>query len=196
MSLGRNEDIVKQEKNFQASAAYGLGAPENRQPYGHPETFILNEQPAAKGQFPFQAGIFVEDDFCGGSLISQTWVLTAGICVRPYRLWTVVLGAHNISIVREPGRVTLLSNKAIAHEGFDVSSTRSDVAVIQLPQDATPTVSPSFIDVPCISVHQRVGCRTSPSEAFESASQLLSQFLRHRCCFLPYCGIPSDSFSC
>jgi len=42
---------------------------------------ITNGQTAGRGQFPWQVAIIREDvGFCGGSLISDTWILTAAYC--------------------------------------------------------------------------------------------------------------------
>jgi len=42
---------------------------------------ITNGSPAARGQFPWQVAIIIELTwFCGGSLISSQWVLTAAHC--------------------------------------------------------------------------------------------------------------------
>ena len=38
-------------------------------------------QNAVRGQFPWHAGIIIDNSrFCGGSLISNIWVLTAAQC--------------------------------------------------------------------------------------------------------------------
>jgi secreted trypsin-like serine protease len=39
-------------------------------------------QTTAQGQFPWQAAIFVGSNFCGGSLLNNNYVLTAGQCPR------------------------------------------------------------------------------------------------------------------
>ena len=43
---------------------------------------ITNGNPANRGQFPWQAALIIDNNyFCGGSLISNLWVLTAAHCV-------------------------------------------------------------------------------------------------------------------
>lgn len=43
---------------------------------------IINGKKAKQGQFPYQVGITMDGQyFCGGSIISEDWVLTAGHCV-------------------------------------------------------------------------------------------------------------------
>jgi secreted trypsin-like serine protease len=47
---------------------------------------------ATAGQFPWQAGLYLDGSgFCGGSLISSNVVLTAGHCVDGYFLFVVVV---------------------------------------------------------------------------------------------------------
>jgi secreted trypsin-like serine protease len=43
---------------------------------------IIGGSAAERGQFPWQVGLIIESSaFCGGSLISERWVLTAAHCV-------------------------------------------------------------------------------------------------------------------
>ena len=42
---------------------------------------VTNGQDAYRGQFPWQAALSIDGrSFCGGSLISNQWVLTAAHC--------------------------------------------------------------------------------------------------------------------
>jgi len=105
------------------------------QPYGVGEPRIIGGEPATRGQFPHQASVLIGGlALCGGSLISKTWVLTAGHCVNKAKTWSITLGATDRK-ADEPGRIILTANKGILHENYNRTSINNDIGVIQLPQD-------------------------------------------------------------
>ncbi|KAL9700801.1 hypothetical protein quinque_004242 [Culex quinquefasciatus] len=89
--------------------------------------------------FPYQAMLIIqmgkERSLCGGSLLSDEWVLTAGHCVEDAQSILVTLGAVEF---REPadgdGRVVQNSTEFIRHEDYDPGTASNDVALVKLPQ--------------------------------------------------------------
>lgn len=75
--------------NFSAIAAAGdnESTSETTNEFTKVETFIAGGNLADEKQFPYQAGLNIETKvgqftWCGGSLISNRWILTAGHCVH------------------------------------------------------------------------------------------------------------------
>lgn len=99
-----------------------------------PDNRIINGIPAKRGQFPWQVAIISDDNyFCGGSLISDTWVLTAAHCTDNRTSFVVYLGTVHL-IDRDSGSVTQVTSKSIVHSEYNNTSFSNDIALIQLPE--------------------------------------------------------------
>ncbi|XP_056641904.1 brachyurin-like isoform X1 [Diorhabda sublineata] len=110
---------------------------------------IINGNVATPHQFPYQVGIFVKNpsqtDFCGGSLISSNYVLTAAHCVDNAVEVTLIFGAHNITTV-ENTQVRLVSTEFIIHSEWDSDNfNKNDIALIKLPNSISETTAIKII---------------------------------------------------
>ncbi|XP_025226049.1 chymotrypsin-like protease CTRL-1 isoform X1 [Theropithecus gelada] len=106
---------------------------------------IVNGENAVPGSWPWQVSLQDSSGFhfCGGSLISQSWVVTAAHCnVSPGRHF-VVLGEHDLSSNAEPLQVLSIS-QAITHPSWNPTTMNNDVTLLKLasPAQYTTRISP------------------------------------------------------
>jgi len=100
--------------------------------------YIVNGEDAKPGEFPWQASLQTSSGFhfCGGSIVSDRWIVTAAHCADANRRMYVVLGQHDKDTRRQGAPERHLVEKIILHEGWlpykRHSTTDTDIAVLKL----------------------------------------------------------------
>eukprot|EP00095_Tigriopus_kingsejongensis_P006640 maker-scaffold1475_size39547-snap-gene-0.9 protein:Tk06640 transcript:maker-scaffold1475_size39547-snap-gene-0.9-mRNA-1 annotation:"trypsin-1 precursor" len=115
---------------------------------------IVNGTEAKQHEFPFMAALFKNSrQFCGGSLLDKTHILTAAHCVEhmsqnDVRQMKVYLGDHNLRTRGEAAEQQFRVKTVVRHKRFKTSTLHNDVAVLTLSEAAvfTPTVQPICLE--------------------------------------------------
>ncbi|XP_037958545.1 brachyurin-like [Teleopsis dalmanni] len=109
-----------------------------------PSGRITNGNLAVPKQFPYQAGLllYVEGGaaWCGGTLISDRYIVTAAHCTDSLTTGVdVYLGAYNRLDRSEPGQQIIFTPKkyVTVHEEWDPEAIRNDISLIKLPEAIT-----------------------------------------------------------
>ena len=102
---------------------------------------IVGGQETTPNQYPWMVYMSLkfwsgESATCGGTLISERWVMTAAHCTFGVVNITLTMGAHDISGLR-PGTETFSvgPNAVIVYPDWFYGNVEDDIALIQLPQD-------------------------------------------------------------
>ncbi|PWA28173.1 hypothetical protein CCH79_00020903 [Gambusia affinis] len=100
-------------------------------------TRIVGGAVAPEGSWPWQVSLQLSSHFCGGSLISSEWVLTAAHCIiRDIGSASLVLGLQSLTGTN-PNKVTRTVAQVIRHPSFRISTLDNDIALIKLSSAVT-----------------------------------------------------------
>jgi len=91
---------------------------------------------ASPNQWPWMTAIFINGhSFCGGSIISERFILTAAHCIKPEAYYQIMVGVHNIRASNEPHRLEITSYNGYQHPDYD--QWVPDIGLIKLPEPLT-----------------------------------------------------------
>jgi len=103
-----------------------------------PQSRIVNGDEAKEGAWPWIVSLQTSGGFhfCGGSILTPTWILTASHCVDSRKnsptSMRVVAGAHNIKS-REGTQQKMTPKRIIMHQSYGVGGfLNADIALIEL----------------------------------------------------------------
>lgn len=104
---------------------------------------IMGGQPAETGEWPWQAAVMVNTNFCGGTLIHPSWVLTAAHCLYtptkeryPTDAVQIVLGDYNL-YVAEAHEQHFTVDQVLIHPDVNLATYNNDIALLHLTTPAT-----------------------------------------------------------
>jgi secreted trypsin-like serine protease len=117
---------------------------------------IIGGQEATPHSIPYQAFLEIYSEsqmwYCGGTLVSQNYVLTAGHCGVDAVKLDVILGAHK-ALQPEDTQLVLTTTEVKVHEEYDGDNIFNDIALVKLPRTISftsalqPSVLPSYSDI-------------------------------------------------
>ena len=132
---------------------------------------VIGGTAAAEGSLPFMASIQDPDGFafCGGSVVSSTWVLTAAHCVSPNDNIYVVTGRTNLGDTGTGQRIHVASIHI--HPNFDAALLRLASATSSAPIRLA-TASDDVLETPGTTVTVAGWGDTLPTLGLFSTNEL------------------------
>lgn len=97
------------------------------------EGFIVGGTAAKAGDAPYQVSLQRSSHFCGGSIVSANWIVTAAHCVAG--LSASALNIRYNTLTHNSGGQLIKASTIISHEKYDSYNIDNDIAIIKV---ATP----------------------------------------------------------
>ncbi|XP_048008964.1 trypsin-3-like isoform X2 [Megalobrama amblycephala] len=107
---------------------------------------------------PYQVSLNSGYHFCGGSLISDLWVVSAAHCYKS-RV-QVRLGEHNIDVI-EGTEQFIYSSKVIRHPSYDSYTLDNDIMLIKLSSAASLNIYVRTVSLPSSCAPSDTSCLIS-----------------------------------
>jgi hypothetical protein len=125
---------------------------------------ITGGSDALISDFPWQVYYISGNTRCGGTIISENWILTAAHCAAistgnmvPVSQMSVKVGANNPTSTLEGRRYYV--SQAIVHEGYNSTSLDNDIALLKLTEPINFT---NAVPIKLISADDSVSGATDP----------------------------------
>ncbi|XP_069128547.1 chymotrypsinogen A-like [Argopecten irradians] len=121
-------------------------------PTADPRLRIVGGQTSLEGEWPWQVTFHdVTGHFCGGSLISDQWVLTAAHCLQRHtpQEVTIYLGEHHLDYVTG-NENKVVASEWMVHPAYTPSErgTPNDIALVKL--DGAVDITGHYVRTACL----------------------------------------------
>ncbi|KAM6167316.1 cationic trypsin-3-like [Erethizon dorsatum] len=106
---------------------------------------IVGGYTCQKNSLPYQVSLNDGSHFCGGSLLTEQWVLSAAHCYEPQ--FQILLGEHNIHAI-EGDEQFIDAAKIIRHPQYNKDTFDNDIMLIKLKSPAAINAQVGTIALP------------------------------------------------
>ncbi|OCT59155.1 hypothetical protein XELAEV_18001644mg [Xenopus laevis] len=124
---------------------------------------IVGGTDSKKGEWPWQISLsYKGEPVCGGSLIANSWILTAAHCFDSQNVsqYKVYLGVYRLSLLQNPNTVSRSVKRIIIHPDYQFEGSNGDIALIEMDQPVTftPYILPACLPPPAALLPAGVKC--------------------------------------